>query len=99
MLIHGVNGEAHVAAVGVGYNNRLPAEHSKPKRKPLSGAQRTARARKAARARWGPAKRPKKNAAASALAKLRWASVSDDEIRASVSKMVAAKKRRKNSDR
>jgi hypothetical protein len=76
----------------------LPADDKKS-RKALSAAQRSARARKAARARWGPAKRRKKNAAASALAKLRWARASEEEIRASVSKMVEAKKRLKNAGR
>jgi hypothetical protein len=40
-----------------------------------------------------------KNAAASALAKLRWASASDEEVRASVSRMVAAKAKKLRTSR
>ena len=65
--------------------------------KGLSAAERSARARKAARARWGPRKRRKKNAAASALAKLRWSRASEEEIRASITKMIEARKRLKKS--
>ena len=81
-----------VVAGHAGYHNGLPVSGKKPT-KALTAAERSARARKAARARWGPAKRRKKNAAASALAKLRWARASDEEIQASVSKMVEARKR------
>src|SRR4051812_39514604 len=93
MLIgdHGLKQQAASA-----YNDRVPA---KPTEKLLSAAQRSARARKAARARWGPPKHRKKNAAASALAKLRWASVSEEDVRAIIAKMVAARKRRKKSAR
>jgi hypothetical protein len=84
------------AAINAGYHDGLPVSDEKRK-KPLTAAERSARARKAARARWGPAKRRKKNAAASALAKLRWSRASEEEVRASVSKMVEAKKRLKRT--
>jgi len=82
------------AGIG-GYDDRLPRGNRKPT-KALTAAQRSARARKAARARWGPPKRRRKNAAASALAKLRWSRASEEEIRASVSRMIEARKRLKS---
>ena len=78
-----------------GYDERLP---TKKPTKALTAAQRSARARKAARARWGPPKRRKKNAAASALAKLRWSRASEEEVQASVTKMLEARKRFKKTD-
>jgi hypothetical protein len=83
-------------AINAGYHDGLPVS-GKKLTKPLTAAERSARARKAARARWGPPKRRKKNAAASALAKLRWARASEEEIRASVSRMVEARRRLKES--
>ena len=84
------------SAVAIRDNDGLQTGDKKAK-KGLSAAERSARARQTARARWGPRKRRQKNAAASALAKLRWSRASQQEIRASIAKMIEARKRLKKS--
>ena len=85
------------SAVAIRDNDGLQTGDKKAK-KGLSAAERSARARKAARARWGPRKRRQKNAAASALAKLRWSRASEPaEIPAGIAKMIEARKRLKKS--